>query len=45
MIPKLTVEKDIKIAGVAIIKDYELKGWLDERNQRGSLDTEEKPEV
>lgn len=38
MIPKLTVgEKDIKIAGAAIIKDYELKGWLDERETRGAL--------
>lgn len=38
MIPKLTLgAKDIKIAGAAIIKDYELKGWLDERETRGAL--------
>nr|WP_279380842.1 Ger(x)C family spore germination protein [Defluviitalea raffinosedens] len=38
MIPKLSIgEKDIKIAGAAIIKDYELKGWLDEQQTRGAL--------
>ncbi len=38
IIPKLSIgEKDIKIAGAALVKDYELKGWLDEYEVRGML--------
>jgi len=38
LIPRLSVgEKDLKIEGAAVIKDYELQGWLDERQLKGLL--------
>jgi len=38
IIPQIHLgEKDIKIAGAAIIKDYELAGWLDDRQIKGIL--------
>jgi len=38
LIPRLIVgEKDLKLEGAAIIKDYELQGWLDEKYLKGIL--------
>ncbi len=38
VIPKVEVkEKEIKLGGLAVIKDYKLAGWLDDHETRGYL--------